>query len=316
MKKKIRYLLKLFFITTLPSFLLFTVLFFPYNDSAGWITKMIAKATNNQVFLDFKEVGVSLLPSPALNLETVTIQAANAPTLKAKELSVAPSILGLITFKPGVSLYARGFFEGNVSLSTRGGSSTEKGAPTQVINIDAEKVALSEILKLLKLPIDLKGKLNLEASSTVDTTFVEQPEAEIEADAKKIQIISGSVPTPIGAVNLPQVSWSSFNLKANLADKKFQLEKATLGKQGDELFIEADGSFGIQIQKLGTRIQPMPTSMDLKLTMRAKKSFQKKFEYIALLEPYKSRTEGDVDIYRMRISSKNLRRPPKIEAIR
>src|ERR1700683_2627987 len=98
-------------------YFLFIYFFFPFNDLGDLVSGKISEATQGQVFVDFEKLDLSLFPQPGLALSKVVIENPFTPALTAKYISVAPNLLSLLAFKPGVSIRARGFLGGDVDLS-------------------------------------------------------------------------------------------------------------------------------------------------------------------------------------------------------
>ena len=55
---------KLKIFTVVFSALLFFVMLFPFDDLSDLVTEKVAVATNNQVFLTFERLNLSLFPGP------------------------------------------------------------------------------------------------------------------------------------------------------------------------------------------------------------------------------------------------------------
>src|SRR4051812_29728975 len=93
---------KLKILVIISAFLFFLITLFPFRDIGDLITSQISEATQNQVYVDFKDLGLTLFPQPGLKMEGVTIDNPMFPTLAAENLFVSTSLLGLITFRPGI----------------------------------------------------------------------------------------------------------------------------------------------------------------------------------------------------------------------
>src|SRR5688572_5073294 len=91
----------------------FLVLCFPYEDLGDWATAQISELTQRQVYLQFDKMGFSVFPQPGIQFENVYMESVFTPDLKIGALSLAPSLRGLVSFKPGVTVYAEDFLNGN-----------------------------------------------------------------------------------------------------------------------------------------------------------------------------------------------------------
>lgn len=316
MKQKIYYVLKIFFISTLPAFLLFTVLFFPFSDLSDLVTTQVYKMTGNQVYLEFKELGLNVVPTPGVSLEKVKLETPILQNIKLNSLNIRPSILGLISLKPGVSISGDGFFGGDISLSTKGGDKNEKGELKQQINLELDSIQLQEIASQFKLPVGLEGKASLELGAQIDPIMKEQPEGDIELTAKPFKIKGGNINTGMmGDIVLPAINLSQASLIGNFKQGKLKIKKIVLGKDSDEVQIKIDGDFSLRVTPFGGRSPISPGPYALNLNISASQEFQQKFGlYLTFIEHFK-KNSGNRTLYNFKLSASGVKMPPKMEAL-
>lgn len=297
----------------LVAYFIFLFLLFPFSDLGSYVTTQVARLTQNQVFLKFNELHFSLLPSPGLELTDVKVQGLQFPPLSTDSLTVSPSIAGLLSFKPGVSLDAKGLFDGDVSLTTRGGSSATSGAMKQNITLDAEGVELSKISTTLGLPMNLEGKMTLDSDAVIDPSFSEQPDAQVDLKAVRINLTSASIPTPIGPLALPDTKLQELVLKGQMVKGELNIEKAQIGTPSDELFAQIRGTMNLNFQSAGGQVGVNPGPFDLTIQIKTKPSYQSKAGlFLGFLDAYKKSESPQGREYIFKVSGQNFYAPPRM----
>ncbi len=295
------------------AYVVFLFLLFPFSDLGSYVTTQIAKLTQNQVFLKFKELHFSLLPSPGLELTDVKAQGIQFPPISADSVTVSPSIAGLLSFKPGVSLSAKGIFDGDLDLTTRGGSKATSGALKQNITIDAEGIELSKLSQLLALPMTLEGKMNLDSDAVIDPSFSEQPDAQVDLKATRINITAASVPTPIGPLALPDTKLQELILKGQMNKGELNIEKAQIGSPSDELYAQVRGTMSLNFQSSGGQVNVNPGAFDLTIQIKTKPSYQAKAGlFLGFLDSYKKSETPQGREYIFKVSGANFYGPPRM----
>jgi type II secretion system protein N len=315
MKQKIRYYLKVFFLSALPSFLIFSFLFFPFEELGNLVTNQVAKATNNQVILSFNDMSFSLVPSPGLSFQNVELRGQMLPELEMKSLEVAPSIAGLLSLKPGVRVASEGLYGGNLVLNTKGQDKTAKGTLKHNIDLELQKVSLKKLLANFNFPLDLAGNINLDLDSNIDPAFDENPEGELELNISPFRLNGGSINTGVmGEISLPPLVLKQARMKAQLKKNKLKVTELRIGSPGEAVMISVKADLDIRLQKMGLNIVPSPGQYDAEIEINAGPEFEKDYGvYLSFLEQYK-RSQANRNIYRMKVSGLNFRRPPKMEA--
>jgi len=151
--------------------LVFVFLLFPFDDLSDLISSQVAKLTNNALYVQFERLKMSLIPTPGVQMKQVHIESLTTPTLSASELTITPSVTGLIQQKPYGNISAKGFLKGDVILNMGKGTRSDNGVERQRIDVSAKKVSLHDLRELANLPVHLKGQLNLQSSALADLTF-------------------------------------------------------------------------------------------------------------------------------------------------
>ena len=124
------------------SFVIFTIALFPYGDLGDLVTAKVMDLTQNQVYLQFDDMGISIFPSPGVKLDNVYIESVFLPSLNVKSLALAPSIMGFITLSPGISIRADGFLGGDLSLSAKKGKEISKESFQIDVSANWSQIAL------------------------------------------------------------------------------------------------------------------------------------------------------------------------------
>ena len=297
-------------------YLVFLFLLFPFSDLSSFVTNQVAKLTQNQVYLKFDELHFSLIPNPGLELGNVKVQGIQFPPITSDSIVISPSIAGLLSFKPGVNLDAKGLMEGDVSISTRGGSKAKSGALKQNISVEAEGIALSRISTVASLPMNLDGKLNLDTKAVIDPSFSEQPDGTLDLNAVRVSITSANIPTPIGPLSLPDTKLQELILKGQLSNGELNIEKAQIGTPSDELYAQVRGTMNLQFQTAGGQVQVNPGSFDLTVQIKTKPSYQAKAGlFLSFLDSYKKSESTQGNEYIFKVSGSNFYAPPRMTPV-
>lgn len=295
-------------------YIIFIFVLFPYSDLGSLVTSQVAKQTGNQLYIKFDKMNLSLFPTPGFNLDHVLIKSMQFPEIKCEELKVAPSIMGLLSFRPGVSVQASGLMGGDVSLSVHGTSKTKAGSLKQSISIETESIDLSQVANQLNLPMNLDGKINLNAKGIIDPAFTEQPDAELDAKAVRLNITSASIATPLGSLNLPDTKLQELILKGQLHGGELNLEKVQIGTATDELFAQIRGTMNVKIQTYGgNQVAFIPSGYDLSVQIKTKPSYETKAGlFLGFLDQYKKSSSQKGSEYLFKASGSDFYNPPRL----
>ncbi|PIS09748.1 MAG: type II secretion system protein GspN [Bdellovibrio sp. CG10_big_fil_rev_8_21_14_0_10_47_8] len=304
------------FALSLASAILFAFLLFPFSDLGDLVTSQVSKITNDQVYLRFDRLRMSLFPQPGVALDEVYLETHQIPPLKSKELIFTPSISSLISQKPAGTLSADGFLNGQIKVSLKPTSKSENGLERYKLSVTAEKISLSELRDLAQLPVMLKGQLNLNTEATANLAFQEQPEVELQMSVDKFELPSGNLQTMMGPLTLPELKLSSIHLKGRLAAGKFIIEDGTIGKDGDEVHGTVKGDMNLVIQNRGGTFVPIFGAYRLDIDLNIRRSFEERASlFLSFVSQYKSPT-AQGSRYSFKINATNPQLPPNISALR
>jgi type II secretion system protein N len=295
--------------------IVFVFLLFPFNELGDLVSSQVSKLSGNQLSVQFDRMSLNLIPI-GLQLGQVRIDPANMSSLTMSELSVHPSLAGLISQKPYGSIIAEGLFNGNIKVQVGSAPKTEKGTERQSIQISAQKISLSQIRQMANLPLSLKGNISLETIALADLALAEPPEiSELNLVINQFEIASSTILMPVPGsmdpndqieVTIPGLKLSRLELKGRLSDGKFYIESCQIGKPGDEVVGQLKGTWNIDFINSGGRITPHFGAYDLQLDIKLNKSFQEKASsYLSLVENYKNQLSDGTSQYKIRLSGAN-----------
>jgi type II secretion system protein N len=308
---------KIKYLITLLSALFFAFVLFPFSDLSDLVSSQIAKATNNQIYVQFEKLHMSLFPSTGVAMEDVFVEAQGLPSLKAQELILTPSLSSLITQKPAGTISAKGFLNGNVEVSMKSGTKSDNGVERQKITLDAQRLSLNELRELAQLPVTLKGSLDITSSALIDLNFKEQPDVDLVLKIDRFELPASTVQLEIGPVMLPELKLSGMQLKGRLSAGKFIIEEGLIGKEGDEIKGTVKGNLGLQIirDEQSGMMQTYTGSYSFDIDLNVKKSFQDRVTLLSLLDSYKT-PSPDGARFKMRISGQSFQGPPNMTILR
>lgn len=292
------------------SALVFAVVLFPYDDLSDLITEMIAKNSQNQVFVQFDKMGVGFLP-PSIRMENVEVDAQVLPTtLKAGALRLAPSIAGFLAFSPGFTAAVDDVMKGDASLTYRAGKKVNDSVQLQKVNLDLNKIDLKQLAQFMSLPFDIEGVVNATLSTQIDPNFIEQPDGELELKIDKFNFPSATIPTMMGPTTLPTVKLSRIAIKGQVRGAELFIEESTIGGPGEALNGKIKGRFGMRLIRQGQSVVPMWTNYEIKIDLILDKSAEKDFGlFLSFFDKYKTLT-GTGSRYAMKLSAPNFQSPP------
>lgn len=297
--------------------IVFIAVLFPYQDVGDVVSSLVAKQTGNQVYVTFDQLHPSILPVK-IGLDELTVETPLIPAISVQHLEVTPSLTSLIMQKPEGTLIAKGLFRGDVQIQIKPGKKNDSGNPTHAVVLNAEKLSLSELHRIVHLPVLLKGQLSLKTSGTADPSFQDQPDFDIDLHVEKFELPTSNIETQMGPVSIPNIKLSQVEIKGRLSAGRFTIEKAVAGKTGDELNAIIKGGLNFQIQNRGEQLQPIfgAYQLDLDLTVQ-KNLFDKIGAFLGPLDAYKTpgTTEGSFR-YQFKLSATGFEFTPSISALR
>lgn len=304
---------------TFVSTLFFLFVLFPFDDLSDLVSVQVSKVTGNAVYLQFQKLKMSLFPTPGLNMKKVYLEMINTPALSAEDLTITPSVMGLLSKKPYGKVSVQGLMGGDVDLSLSKGSKSDAGTEREKIDVHVQKIALHDLKQMVNLPAQLRGHLQLNSTILADLNWKEQPDVELDLNISQLEVTQFMIAIPnFGSLNLPDINLGQVALKGRMNNGSFNIEKAVLGKDNDELQGTIKGSLGIVMEDRGGGM-PAPRfgSYNFELELKVKKSFQDKAAALleGFLHSYKTPTP-DGAIYRFKISGANFMEPAAIGALR
>lgn len=288
----------------------FAVLNFPYDDLSDLITEMISKKSQNQVFVQFDQLGVGFLP-PSIKMENVAVDAQILPnTLKAGTLRLAPSLAGFLAFNPGFTASIEDVMKGNISLTYRAGKKINDSTQLQKIDLGLRKIDLKSLSGFIGLPVDLEGAVYVQFDAQVDPNFVEQPDGEIEIKIEKFRLPASTIPTMMGPTSLPNMELSSLTLKGQLKGSELLIEDGAIGGKGEALNGRFKGKMGLRFVRQGQQIAPQWSNYEVKIDLSLDRTSEKNFGlFLSFFDKYKTLT-GTGSRYALKLSSPNFQTPP------
>ncbi len=292
----------------------FFFILFPLDDLSELVSSQVSKATQNNVYLQFDTMNLSIIPQPGISVSPVYIETLKTPALTAQELIITPSIGALIgnNPRPYGHVAAKGIFAGDIDLWLNSGSKSENGNERHKIEIRAKEVSLQSLRDLGDLPVLLRGKLNLEGTALADLTFTDQPEMDLNMSIEKFEMPSTTLNLPDGSpMALPGLKLTTFNIKGRLNNSKFIIEEGRIGKEGDDIFGSIKGDLSISINNREGNHYPELKGYDLQVKFKVSKDFQSRAkDLLKILD-----RENTTSDYNVKISAQGVGMPPSISPL-
>ncbi len=296
--------------------LVFLFLLFPLNDLSDFVANATRNATNNAVSIEFSDLHLSFSPLPGLEFSQVLAEVGAFSPLISEQLGIYPSLAAVISQAPYGKIKAEGLFKGNLNINVKKGSRTEAGDSRMAVTIQGEELSLEEIRQWARLPMNLRGTLEIDSSITADPTMKEQPDAEMNFQVMKFELPPFPLVTDLGAFTLPELKFSSVELKGRLSDGKFIIESGKLGKESDDLFGTIKGNLGMNIVGGPGGVAPQIGAYTVDLDLKMKKVVENRLSlFLTLISQFKTEA-GALSQYKFRVSALSLRDNPKFTSSR
>lgn len=303
-----------FFFSILFSLLWFIILF-PTSDLGDLVSSKVSELTQNQVFLQFDKFSFDVAP-PGVEFSNVFLESPFFPGFSAENISIAPSVSGLIAQKPYGTVKAAGFLDGLVSATVKKGQATDAGVERHRLVLEVEKISLASVREMLKWTTPFEGRLSMNADGQADLALNEQPDVDLSLDVEKFALPPATINTMMGPLTLPDMKLGLIHLKGRLSNGKLLIESGEIGKKQDDLFGKIKGSWNIQLMMMGGRPVPQLGAYNIDIDLVANKEFQAKAGlFLSLLDQYKTMS-GDGARYQFKVSGNDLFNPPNITATR
>ncbi len=323
-----------FFALVLASAVLFLVLIFPFGDLSDAVTSVIARNSNNAVYLQFDDLDLSVIPAPAVAATGVSADLLTLPTLTIQYLKLRPAYLSML-FSPlklfkaargdmesamyaGVLALAHvradGILGGDVNLDLSP-EKAEQGALTTRADIEVDELDLNRLQEWSALPVKLQGKLSADVGLKVNTSMQEQPEGEFTLKVAKFVLPSGPVNTMAGPINLPTVSMANVLFRGRLVGGRLLLEEGTFGQKGEPVHGRIKGEMAVRFIPAGNgQVTPAIGNYNLTADLNMTTMFEKELGFAFLLDNYKTPGQGG-NRYLMRIQGTDFYNPPAITRV-
>lgn len=268
----------------------FLISLFPYGDLADLISSNISKGTRGNVYLQFDDMNISLLPTPGVKLVEPKLAMKSGLNLKMDALEVTPSLLNLITssissgFKPkpediaAGSIMAKGLFKGDVAIDISKGKRIDDENPDHFkrVELNFENIDLSQLENLVTLPVKLKGSAQGKLNQVdIDPKFTAQPKGEIQIKIKNLKIPATTLKTDLGPLSIPTLSFKFVKLKGRLIDQELLIEEGLFGDSKDALNAQVKAKINISVLGRGGKVNVNPGRYDFKVKMNANKQIEK-----------------------------------------
>jgi type II secretion system protein N len=328
-----------FLLITLLSAIFFFAWFFPFSDLSDFVTSNIALATRNQVYLQFENLKVSLLPSPNISAANVSVETPVLPALEASNMELAPSwtslIFNLWTIKKaaggdqeaaaklgtrlGATISAEGLMGADVELKLRPGSTTEQGNERSKISLSIEKLSLADFQKWSDLPVKMQGTASLDSTVQMTPGMTEQPEGEIDLRISKFNMPASTVMVPLGEaimpVSLPNLTLANVLLRGRISNGKVTIEEGTFGQSKDPLNGRIKGNLFVKFQTLGAQVVPLWGAYTLTVDLNVTRAIEKEIGFAFLIFDSAKTPTGSGSRYLFQASGNGFGPPPSIARI-
>lgn len=296
--------------------LVFALVLFPMDDLGDLVSTQAPKLTQNNLYVSFDRLGLSLLPQPGLQFRQVYVETRALPPLSVQELTVTPSISGLLYQKPFGHVSAKGFMKGQLDLHVGSGKRTEDGREKLKISVDAQKLNLLDIRDMARLPVLLNGQLSLTLKDgQLDPLFAEQPEMEVSIHIEKFELPASNLPPPL-ELTLPELKLGQVILNGRLSGGRLNLTSGTIGRPGDEVHGEVKMNMGLTFVNSNGAVSPVFGAYSIELDLNIQRSFKEKAGlFLSFIDAYSTpTTEGSR--YRFKVSASSFQAPPSMGALR
>jgi type II secretion system protein N len=301
----------------------FIVLFFPFGDLSDKITTEVAAATGNAVYVQFDDLGLTMIPQPALKMVNVVAELQQAPELTMTQLSVAPSLAAIFKRKALGRAYGEGLYQGNLDLSVSG-SSKIKDADAMSATIDYSGFDLKEMIKALQktqsLPLTASGTGQINAQMDFTPNMKTQPDGDISFGVRQMQIPAFNIPLAAigGSLPVPGLNLDKVQFKGKMKDGRLLISDTAFGTPKDELYAKISGDMAVKIAPNASNFDFGAYNLAIDLTIREGLQAQLS-SYLGLLDgfvgKYKQPTAGGTR-YAFRVQGRSFQDPaPQFSAL-
>ncbi|MDZ4662310.1 MAG: type II secretion system protein GspN [Pseudomonadota bacterium] len=286
--------------------LFFSLFLFPFGDLGDLVNSKISEQTQGAVSLHFEDMGIDIIPRPGLQFSKVSVTVNPLPEISLRSLTIAPSILALLSSKLGASISAGGLFGGDLSMSFKDQSKDKK----MLYDISAgwEDIRIDQILKLAKLTSFANGVFDGEFDGSFDPSFSEQPKGSLVVGSKKLELTQLPVPVEGEMYYQPlskAIRFKKIDLNLQLADKTLVIEKSSLLASDDDLDCKVDGKVDLTLAMYNGNLTPQFGNFSVNLDLKISQYLSGALPLLdILLSACKAGGEGGTLRYRCRIAGR------------
>lgn len=304
---------------------------FPFGDLSDYVTSKVSEATQNSVYVQFETIDIGVLP-PSVVGKGVQLETPATAPISASWLRFSPSMLDMLTNLPtlisasrgnmesiqslpgrlGFSVSAEKLMGGDLDLKLRPAGKNDQGASRSKIFLEMDELNLGELPGVLDLPIQLSGRADLNSVLQFYPNFEEQPEGDVELTAKSVKLPPSTVPTMMGPMALPGITWGQVVLKGRLTNGQLFIDEAQLGRNTDPFRGRIKGMMNMRIEKRGPQMSANMGAYDLRLDFEVARASERDFSLIlGLLDSFKSSTPTGAR-YLLRVKGARMGVPPEM----
>ena len=206
-----------------------------------------------------------IIPSPRINFQKVKLSTSVIQGIEAERLTLSPSIVSLLTLKPGASVFLNGFFDGSAMLGFTSSLPTDDGQDIS-LNININSINIGELTSLLKLPANISGKMSLNAKGNTITTMDRQPTFNIGLKLNSTQLTSISIPTQIGPLAIPNITLNALSSQIRLDKGKLQISSLKIDNRSS-IYGNVTGTVDLEFKSGRRGISPQMGVYDLRFNL-------------------------------------------------
>jgi type II secretion system protein N len=321
---------KILGVTTLT--VLFLLLIFPFQDLNDFISNKVLEFTNNQVFLQFDDMGINPLMG-SISLEKVKVDSNVVENLTVDELTATPHLMGLLQRHPAARVVASGIFGGSLDIDVSPGTQAKSEVSVTEIKVASESLSIKEALRAFNIGLPLDGALTLQLRADVEGLVPTEegkppagmsklPNGELQATVQKFEFSSSPINVPgWGPLIMPELKIQKIDAKARLQDGKLSLESVQIGSEKDDLSGTISGELNVSIpvrdDRPGVPQQPLIiNNYDLSFDLLAKPDFVGRAQvFLNLIDQYKQ-NDARGTRYRFRMAASSPGAPPQFSPLR
>ncbi len=260
-------------------FLFFLVLTFPFQNLRSYVFKKIHENSGIIVTADSMSPNLFGWPGVSLSNSNVTIPTNGGDiVLSSKWLVTRARLAGFLPPVPAISLNLTGL-KGGGDVFTRVARSGE----TIRVLAEASGVNLSQI-NIPGVPAPIPGKLNMDASISVDNRDLSKSTGSIDLDIEKISIPA----LDLQGIILPLLNLGDVKIKVAVKNGSVEILNFKIGSKTSDISGVLTGDV-----RLGQTLLSSAVNLTLKLSLSpAYKANPQGATLVSLLETYKNPT-GD-----------------------